>query len=52
MTVYIVLDNRRACYDAGGIYCECFSTREGAENFLSGYSKYDRQDFEILEEEV
>jgi len=52
MKVYIVIDDSKACYDAGGIYCDCFLTKEAAEDFLSGYSKYDRQDFYILEEDL
>ena len=50
--VYIVLDNGKSCYDAGGIYCGVFGTREAAEAYLDRYDKFDRQYFEILEESV
>lgn len=52
MKVYVVLDDSKACYDAGGIYCEVFRTMEAAEEYLSKYGSYDRQDFQILEEEI
>jgi len=52
MKVYVVLDNSKACYDAGGIYCEVFRSHESAEDYLSNYSDSDRLDFDILEEEI
>lgn len=52
MIVYIVLDNSKACYDAGGLYVGVFATKEDAEGSISGYSKIDQEDFDILEEEI
>jgi hypothetical protein len=52
MIVYIVLDDSKAGYDAGGIYSGVFATKEEAEIYIGGYSKIDQGDFEILEEEI
>lgn len=50
MKVYVVLDNSKECYDAGGIYYGVFATRKDAEESLKNFSKFDRTDFEIEEE--
>ena len=52
MIIYIVLDNSKDCYDAGGVYDSAHMTREDAEERLSVFSKYDRSSFEIVEEEI
>ena len=49
MNVYIVLDNTKSGYDAGGIYCGVFATRKSAEEYISKYDKWDQPYFEILE---
>ena len=52
MKVYIILDNSKQCYDAGGIYHDCFQSREDAEQELDKFEEYDRNDFEIIEEDI
>ena len=52
MKVYIVLDDSRACYDAGGIFVEAFQTREEAESYLGKFGRYDQGYFYIEEVEI
>lgn len=52
MDVYIILDNSKDCYDAGGIYYGCYLTEEEAEKELSNFSAWDRSDFEIMKESI
>jgi hypothetical protein len=55
MKVYVVLDDGKSCYDAGGIFVDVFQTLEEAEaylsKYLSNYGRYD-QDFSIEEVEI
>lgn len=52
MKVYIVLDNSKAGYDAGWIYCGVFTTKEEAKDYIGKYDKYSQEDFEIVEETI
>lgn len=52
MKIFIILDNGKSDYDAGGIYYAAFSTREAAEKELEKYDKRDREYFEIIEEDI
>lgn len=52
MKVYVVVDIGKACYDCHDVYQGVYKTKEEAEASLSGYDKYDRRFFEILEEEL
>ena len=52
MKIFIILDNSKDCYDAGGIYYDCFLTREEAEKELQKFESVYRKCFEILEEEL
>lgn len=52
MKVYVVLDDSKACYDAGGIFVDVFQTREEAEDYLSNFGRYDQGDFDIEEVEI
>ena len=52
MVIYIVLDNSKECYDAGGIYYGVFESREDAEEELAKFDRVDRSYFEIIEEEL
>ena len=49
-SVFIVLDNSKDCYDAGGIYFGVYSTRQLAEDSVSGFDVVDKSSFEIIEE--
>lgn len=52
MKVYVVLDESKACYDAGGIFVDVFATREEAEDYLSKFGRLDQGYFEIEEVEI
>ncbi len=52
MKVYVVLDDSRACYDAGGIFVDVFQTREEAEDYLGKFGRYDQECFSIEEVEI
>ena len=45
--IYIVVDDSKSCYDAGGIFVAVFSTLENAELYVKGHS-----DYEIYEEVI
>jgi hypothetical protein len=52
MKVYIVLDNSKDCYDAGGIYRGVFLSHADAVEDLAMFDRADRAMFEIIEEEM
>jgi hypothetical protein len=52
MKVYVVIDDSKACYDAGGIFVDVFATKEEAEAYLGKYGRYDQGDFYIDEVEI
>ena len=49
-SVFIVLDDSKDCYDAGGIYFGVYNTKEEAEDSISGFDAVDRSSFVIVEE--
>lgn len=52
MKVYILLDDSKSCYDAGGIYAGVFSSMEEVNEYLSRYDRFDRAMFSVEEEEI
>lgn len=52
MEVYIILDNSKDCYDAGGIYFGVYATKEDAEKDLENFDTWDRKCFEIIKEVI
>ena len=52
MKVYVVVDDSKACYDAGGIFVDVFATKEEADAYLAQYGRFDRGDFGIEATEI
>lgn len=52
MRVYVVLDDSKACYDAGGIFVDVFQTQEEAEDYIGKFGRHDQGDFSIEEVEI
>lgn len=52
MLVYIVLDNSKDCYDAGGVFHAVFSSKEDAEEEVLRFGKEYAHNFEIEEFDV
>lgn len=47
--VFIVLDDSKACYDAGGIFYSAHATLEEAQDEINRFGECDRQIFTIEE---
>ena len=47
--VYVVTDESKACYDAGGIFCGVFSSYETAAAYVERFGGVIGRDFDIEE---
>lgn len=48
--VYVVTDESKSCYDAGGIFCGVFSCYETAIAYVERFGGKLGRDFDITEE--
>ena len=48
--VYVVTDESKSCYDAGGIFCGVFSCYETAAAYVEWFGGELGRDFDITEE--
>lgn len=50
MVVWVVTDESKSCYDAGGLFCGVFSSYENAIAYVERRSGKLGRDFDITEE--
>ena len=50
MVVWVVTDESKSCYDAGGIFCGVFSSYEKARDYVDRLGGVLGRDFDITEE--
>ena len=48
--VYVVTDESKSCYDAGGVFCGVFSSYEKASAYVERFGGMIGRDFDIVEE--
>ena len=51
-TVWIVTDESKSCYDAGGIFIGVFSTYEKAAEYVKKFDGVIGRDYDITEETI
>lgn len=49
-SVFIVTDESKSCYDAGGVFVGVFSTYEQAKAYIDRYGGKIGRDYDITEE--
>lgn len=47
--VYVVTDESKSCYDAGGVFCGVFSSYEKARAYVERFGGVIGRDFDIEE---
>lgn len=47
--VYVVTDESKSCYDAGGVFCGVFSSYEKARAYVDRFDGVVGRDFDIEE---
>ena len=48
--VYVVTDESKSCYDAGGVFCGAFSSYEMARAYVDRFGGVLGRDYDITEE--
>lgn len=51
-TVWVVTDESKSCYDAGGIFVGVFSTYEKAVEYVKKFDGVIGRDYDITEETI
>lgn len=51
-TVWVVTDESKSCYDAGGIFVGVFSTYEKAAEYVKKFDGVIGRDYDITEETI
>ena len=52
MVVYVVTDESKSCYDAGGVFCGAFSSYEMARAYVERFGGVLGRDYDITEEVI
>lgn len=52
ITVWVVTDESKSCYDAGGIFVGVFSTYEKAAEYVKKFDGVIGRDYDITEETI